>query len=54
MHDAYLQLGIGMVWGVAIGASLGFALLDNVAMGIVVGVAIGASIAGILFAASDE
>jgi len=37
MHDAYLQFGIGMAWGVAIGASLGVALLDNIAMGIVVG-----------------
>jgi len=54
MRDAYAQLGIGMVWGVAIGGALGFALFNSIAMGAAVGIAIGASIAGVLFAASDD
>lgn len=54
MRDAYAQLSIGMVWGVAIGAGLGHALFDNMAMGVAVGVAVGAGIAGVLFAANDE
>ena len=54
MRDAYAQLGVGMVWGVAVGAGLGLALFDNLAMGVAVGVAVGAGIAGVLFAANDD
>jgi hypothetical protein len=54
MRDAYAQLSIGMVWGVAIGAGLGQALFDNMAMGVAVGIAVGAGIAGVLFAANDD
>jgi hypothetical protein len=54
MRDAYAQLGVGMVWGVAVGGGLGLALFDNLAMGVAVGVAVGAGIAGVLFAANDD